>query len=288
MTANIFGSSFKTSSLDKKYIDSKFITLSQNLQFKLDKNGDKMQGEFNMGGNRITNVKLPVDRLDVVTKEYVDTDVLMLNESLQLKLDKSGGVVSGDINMGGNKITNVYDPINPRDVVTKQYMEEEISNLYTLSTNGLVPHLTNSMDESGFFVSTSSYLRTEYMGYKVFNPSKNTQWKVENDIEGEQVATNFWIEVNCPEFVRVYKFVIEPSDNTVLVRFKIQGRVGLEWEDLPFNTEQQKSDHTFTLQNPSLAALYNSYRIFFERALGLNPGLCYCQLYTVNPVYRSQ
>jgi hypothetical protein len=247
MTANIFGSSLKTFKSDKKYIDSKFITLSTNLQLKLDKIGDRMQGELDMDGNKISNVAMPTHNLDVVSKRYVD-----------------------------DKISNF---------VTKQYMEEEIANLYTLSTVGLVPHLTNSMDECGFFVSTSSYLRSEYMGYRVFNPMKNTQWRVPNDSEGEQVATNFWIQLDCPEFVRVYKFTIELIEGTVLVSWKIQGKVDLAWEDLGFNL--QRGDNMFTLENASLAGAYKSYRIFIERALGVNPGLNHWQLYTVNPVYRS-
>ena len=40
MPANIFGSSSKltkVSNTDKKYIDSKFVTLTENLQLKVDK-----------------------------------------------------------------------------------------------------------------------------------------------------------------------------------------------------------------------------------------------------------
>ena len=43
MTANIFGSSSMKSAasdVNKKYVDSKFITLTNNLQSKIDKNKD--------------------------------------------------------------------------------------------------------------------------------------------------------------------------------------------------------------------------------------------------------
>lgn len=298
MTANIFGSTGKPakSNVDRNYVDSKFISMVKNMQLKLNKTGDSMQGNINLGGNKITNCGQPTDGLDVVTKEYVDSDFITLTENLQSKVDKTGGVMQGALNMNNNKIINVEEPTHILDVankkyvdsnfITKQYMEEEIANLYTLSTVGLVPHLTNSVDETGFFVSTSSYLSSEYMGYKVFNPTRNTQWRVANDVQGESVATNFWIQIDCPEDVRIYKFSIKYPEDVVLVRWKILGRVGLGWEDLAFNT--QSDAHTFQLENPSLAGLYRSYRIVIERALGLNPGLIYWQLYTVNPVYRSQ
>ena len=49
MPTNIFGSSSKltkVSSIDKRYIDSKFVTLTKNLQLKVDKNGDTICGDL--------------------------------------------------------------------------------------------------------------------------------------------------------------------------------------------------------------------------------------------------
>ena len=66
MTANIFGSSSMISAasgVTKKYIDSKFITLTTNLQSKIDKNKD-----LDMGGYGIHNVKDPVNDTDVANK----------------------------------------------------------------------------------------------------------------------------------------------------------------------------------------------------------------------------
>jgi hypothetical protein len=69
MTANIFGSSSMksvASGVTKKYVDSKFITLTTNLQSKIDKNKD-----LDMGGYSIHNVKDPVNDTDVVNKKTV-------------------------------------------------------------------------------------------------------------------------------------------------------------------------------------------------------------------------
>src|SRR6476469_3181803 len=51
MPTNIFGSSSKLTKVtntDKRYIDSKFVTLTKNLQLKVDKNGDSICGDLNI------------------------------------------------------------------------------------------------------------------------------------------------------------------------------------------------------------------------------------------------
>lgn len=285
MTTNIFGSGVKASSSDnKKYINSKFIAFMQNLQLKLEKSGDTMHGILNMGGNKISNIGMPVSRLDAVTKEYVDLDVVALNENLQLKLDKTGGTILGDINMDGNKIKNVGQPIHNLDVVSKKYVDdkfEQMLNLYTLSTTGLVPH---PIEASGFVVNTSSELNAEYRGQKVFNALNRNQWKV-----ADSNRRNFWIEVSCPFEVRIYRFLIQPAENTKLLKWRIEGCMDEfhRYDALPFTTEPLTSTTTkaFTMENPKLARGYWRYRIFVEEAEGENPGLTYWQLYAINPVF---
>ena len=44
-------------------------------------------------------------------------------ETVERRLDSTGGTMSGDLNMGGNKISNVADPTVGTDVVTKDYLD---------------------------------------------------------------------------------------------------------------------------------------------------------------------
>jgi len=44
-------------------------------------------------------------------------------ETVNRRIDSTGGTMSGDLNMGGNKITNVADPTSNTDVVTKNYLD---------------------------------------------------------------------------------------------------------------------------------------------------------------------
>ena len=44
-------------------------------------------------------------------------------ETINRRIDSTGGTMSGDLNMGGNKITNVASPTGGTDVVTKSYLD---------------------------------------------------------------------------------------------------------------------------------------------------------------------
>ena len=92
MTANIFGSSSMksvASGVTKKYVDSKFITLTTNLQSKIDKNKD-----LDMGGYSIHNVKDPVNDTDVVNKKTVKNYINSLQQNVNdLTIKNSVGLI---------------------------------------------------------------------------------------------------------------------------------------------------------------------------------------------------
>jgi hypothetical protein len=73
MSVTIFGSSgVDSGSSDKKYVDQKFSTLSANLAIKVNKSGDTLSGNLNMGGYSIRNVKDPVNGNDAVNRRCLD------------------------------------------------------------------------------------------------------------------------------------------------------------------------------------------------------------------------
>src|ERR1700761_5447506 len=140
MNVDIFGSDGKaaTKAMDKYYVDLKFITLVKNLATKTD-------------------------------KSYVDQAIENargeISASIDLKVDKVAARIDGDLNMTEHVIYNVKDPLSDKDAVNKGYLEKIItergndaekkvsnaegSNLYTLSTIGLIPHLLNNIDKIG-------------------------------------------------------------------------------------------------------------------------------------------
>jgi hypothetical protein len=70
----------------------------------------------------ITNLTSPTNSGDAATKGYVDT-------ADALKLNLSGGTMSGAIAMGTNKITGLGTPTLTADAATKGYVDTAVSNL---------------------------------------------------------------------------------------------------------------------------------------------------------------
>jgi hypothetical protein len=84
------------------------------------KTGDTMTGDLDMGGNQIENLGTPVANTDATTKDYVDN-------ALGGKLDTSGGTMSGDIDMGGQMVNNLGAPVATDDAATKGYVDTALA-----------------------------------------------------------------------------------------------------------------------------------------------------------------
>lgn len=80
------------------------------------KSGDTMTGDLDMGNNQIENLGTPSGPADATTKTYVDT-------ADALKLDKSGGTMTGALNMGSQGLTNLATPSASADAATKGYVD---------------------------------------------------------------------------------------------------------------------------------------------------------------------
>ena len=104
----------------------------------------------------------------------------------------------GDLDMEGNRVTRLDDPIHNLQATNKQYVDEAIKravnakrlNLYKLSTTGLIPHLSNNVDKTGYTMATTSEFG-EIFDYKTFNP-RSGQWRANN-----KGLSDFWIEIKC-------------------------------------------------------------------------------------------
>src|SRR4051812_26898769 len=110
MSCNRFG--FNTSNLSdvhKKYVDSKFITLSKDIQTKVDKIGDTLSGNLNMKNGKITGLADPISDEDACNKIFVDSKVkqesilakLYIDTFLRTKRDKN---ITENLNMNGQQI----------------------------------------------------------------------------------------------------------------------------------------------------------------------------------------
>ena len=73
-------------------------------------------------GSTISGLSTPTNATDAANKGYVDT-------GLALKLNLTGGTMSGAIAMGTAKITGLGDPTSAQDAATKNYVDNTVQGL---------------------------------------------------------------------------------------------------------------------------------------------------------------
>jgi len=121
-----------TDAATKNYVDTNF-TSNTNLNGAIRANRlDQMAtptGPVGFGNQKITGLGTPTDAADAATKGYVDTDftkTVNLNTPIDARLQTNSVYLSatGILNAGGKPITNVTDPTNNQDVVTKKYFTD--------------------------------------------------------------------------------------------------------------------------------------------------------------------
>ena len=94
----------------------------------LSTNGGTMAGDINMDGRKITGLVDPVADGDAARKRYVDTEISTAagnaeTNAKKASLPRAGGAMTGNIDLGGNALTNVKSPAADADAATKGYVD---------------------------------------------------------------------------------------------------------------------------------------------------------------------
>ena len=146
--------------------------------------------DFAMGGYKITGLGTPTSNTDASTKAYVDTSISNLIDGAPSTLNtlneiaaalndtanfadtvvlKTGSTMSGQLNMGEQKIVNVGEPTSDHDVASKYYVDNVTvapSNLTGPITS--VGSATSVASQTGtgstFVMNTSPTLVTPVLG----------------------------------------------------------------------------------------------------------------------------
>ena len=104
-------------------------------------------------------------------------DAISLSQSNQTYLARTGGSLSGNINMGGNLITNVGNPVNNNDAVNKLYID----------TNTVAKPIDENLNMNGFRVTglPSPIAGSDAVSFNYFNTAA-----VQNPLSANLNANN--------------------------------------------------------------------------------------------------
>jgi len=88
-----------------------------------------LTGDINANSNKVENLGTPTAINDATTKVYVDTEItntaLILQNGIDSKVAKSGDFMTGQLDMGNNKISNLATPNSNSDAATKFYVDNQ-------------------------------------------------------------------------------------------------------------------------------------------------------------------
>src|SRR5258708_26558 len=281
MSVNIFGSSGRQpSKSDNKYVDRKFITLTTNLDSIMDKSGGSFSGA-------VSSSHVPTDNFHLINKSFLDAalanrlnddDMKIIENRLSLKVNLTGDQMNGPILMGDHKITSSRVPEADDELVPKSFL-----NTRFLKNNvGYIPNMAKSNAQSGFVSSASS----EYVANTSFFPfcSWNGSWRT-NSKEG------MWIQIKCPENVRVYKFALRgvPDRTARIYNWQLEASSdGSHWVILYSVVNKYIGDATeFINVNTTNPPWAKYYKLVVNEAEGVNPGISYMQLFTLDQVVNT-
>jgi hypothetical protein len=125
MSVNIFGSRSKFKPVVDLSVNSKFITLTKSLQLKVDKTGDTLTGNLNMGHYKINNLADPISDNDACNKKYVDELINQTNDSITNHVN----FIVGNLDSINKKFEEQIETLERESFVTKISTEAKIGAL---------------------------------------------------------------------------------------------------------------------------------------------------------------
>ena len=192
-------------------------------------------------------------------------------------------VICKDIRMNSNRIINLQVPQLPHEVANKFYVDQTPRKIL----NGYIPILRAtsnafSNDKFGFVATASSSSTNLFLPSNAFNgvysrgSGASSEWATRGESE------NFWIQIKCPDLVRVWKIALRGRDSNTqrIYNWRLEG-----------STDGQNYTALLEPPNPSYIGneleyylietedKYNIYRLFCLEAEPSHPGLSYFQLY---------
>ena len=113
---------------NKGYCDYNFLNRQK---------GGVLMGPLSMNRNDLFEIPAPKYGNSAVNKNYVDTEITKVHQNLDLTpfLRKDGQrAMTGSLNMNGNQIIRLKEPVSSSDASTKGYIDRKIDNIQKIDT----------------------------------------------------------------------------------------------------------------------------------------------------------
>ena len=146
---------------------------------------NKMTNNLNMDNKKIINLRPPTASTDAATKKYVDDKTSSggsSGSSLDLSnyLKKDGTVtMTGNLNLGSNKIVGLATPTSNTDAATKKYVDD----------NTVAPDLSDYLEKDGSVAMTGN-----------FNVGNNKIVNLSDPTINKQAANRGWVRKQIERF----------------------------------------------------------------------------------------
>ena len=160
------------------------LTRTNNLDTELNnyllKNGGDMNGAINMNGQSISGLGEPTEDSHAVPKFYADNITEIANSAKNTAdsaLPKSGGTMTGAINMNGQSISGLNDPTEATQAARKAYVDLMLPKSGGTMT-GSITMGGNKMTGLGTPTATGDAATKEYVDGKRFTKTATitTEW----------------------------------------------------------------------------------------------------------------
>ena len=113
---------------NKGYCDYNFLNRQK---------GGRIMGSLSMNQNDLFEIPAPKYGNSAANKNYVDTEITKVHQNLDLTpfLRKDGQrAMTGSLNMNGNQIIRLKEPVSSSDASTKGYTDRKIDNIQKIDT----------------------------------------------------------------------------------------------------------------------------------------------------------
>ncbi|MDC1540539.1 hypothetical protein N8480_07725, partial [Flavobacteriaceae bacterium] len=154
ITLPISGTLATVSDVENRIVDVNITTSSIQSELDATQTGAGLGIDGTYTADSSTNyisVATSLTAADTALDTQINSNATEIQQLNNQKLNLSGGVMTGTLDMGNNTITNLKNPINNQDVVNKQYVDTAVTQID-------ITKLQIGLEEGKIFVGDSSDL----------------------------------------------------------------------------------------------------------------------------------